>query len=113
MDLRLGMICPSCKKQNGFDGGCFGGPITQINYNCSCGFNAVMLVARSGYEIEYRAIKKESASNSVKQINTEISRDPCLGCPDTPNCLVSTPCDNKLEFLEKQQELENVGRNKL
>ena len=60
MDFTMGMRCPGCKKENKFLGGCIGGSITQVNYNCECGFSAILLVPTKGYDIEYRGIKKDA-----------------------------------------------------
>lgn len=61
MDFTIGMKCPACKNQNSFVGGHFGrADGTMVNYNCSCGFRATLVMPNQGYEgFEIKFIKEE------------------------------------------------------
>ena len=44
MDFRKGMECPNCGKKSPFRGGYFGACVNSTNFNCDCGFSAVLLI---------------------------------------------------------------------
>ena len=61
MDFTIGMNCPSCKKLNKFSGGQFGKiSCNTVNYNCQCGFSAVLIIPNKGYERFKIEFEKES-----------------------------------------------------
>ena len=44
MDFTKGMECPNCGNKQSFHGGHFGGGVNSVNYSCSCGFSATLLI---------------------------------------------------------------------
>ena len=44
MDFTKGMKCPNCDNHNSFYGGHFGGGVNTTNYNCGCGFSAILVI---------------------------------------------------------------------
>ena len=65
MDLTYGMDCPGCGKHNSFMGGHFGGGVNSTNYNCDCGFSAVLLINYNHQwdHFEVKGIPAENKSN--------------------------------------------------
>lgn len=50
MDFTMGMKCPGCKKHRNFHGGNFGGAIGSVNFNCDCGFSAILVIANKKFD---------------------------------------------------------------